>query len=149
VAQLLSIGGQTYKRRNAVGVWFLSLITLVIYYFVWYYRINSEARRFLNDTKIQPFVSLLAVLFGWILIVPPFISVYRTAKRVQRMQLHAGLPATITPWVALALEFVVSLHIVYLQAQLNRVWDHYRLAPPPQPVPVPAQLPPPPPLAPA
>lgn len=39
-----------------------------------YYLINDEARRYLADETIKPIVSLLAILIGWIIIVPPFVS---------------------------------------------------------------------------
>src|ERR1700733_5163944 len=63
------------KRRNVVLVWLVwPLLTLGIYHLVWYYKINRETN-FNPNTKTAPFVSLIAVMFGWILIVPPFVSV--------------------------------------------------------------------------
>ena len=62
MAQQVVIGNETFKRRHPVGVWLgLPLITLFIYYFVWYYKINNEARRYLRDPSIRPGISLLAV----------------------------------------------------------------------------------------
>jgi hypothetical protein len=39
------------------------------------------------------------------------------------MQERAATAATISPVLGLLLLFVFSLHYVYLQAELNRVWD--------------------------
>jgi hypothetical protein len=147
VADIIVISGQSFKRRNIFAVWLgLPIITLGIYTFVWYYKINDEAKRYLNDPSINPGRSLIAILLGWILILPPFISIYGTAKRIQRMQGQAGMPNTVTPWVAVALVFVFRLETLYLQSELNRVWDRYRALPPVPAAPFPPApiLPPPP-----
>lgn len=138
----VNIGGQIFKKRNIFAAWLLPLVTLGIYHIVWWYKINNEARRYLGDPSINPTVSVLALVPGFILIVPPYVSLYRTAGRVRRMQQHAGISDTITPWIALALSFVFSLHSLYLQLELNKIWDRYLLtapagfgaAPPPAPL---------------
>lgn len=119
------IAGQTYKKRSAVAVWLLPFVTLGIYHFVWWHKINNEARRFLGDRSIKPGVAVLALIPGFILILPPYVSVYRTAGRVRRMQRQAGLTELATPWIALILAFIFSLHSLYLQLELNKLWDRY------------------------
>ena len=149
MAEVVSIGNQQYKKRNIFAVWLgLPIITVGIYSFVWYYKINSEARRYLNDPTINPLLSLLAVTAGWLLLLfPPLVSIYRTAGRVRRMQQQAGLTQQVTPWIALALFFVYGLDRLYIQLGLNDIWDRYLLAPPMapqwQPPAVPPPLPPP------
>jgi hypothetical protein len=126
MAQTVVVNGETFKRRNIVGVWLgLPLITFGIYHLVWYYKINNEARRFLKDDSISPGISLLAITLGAILIIPPFVSVYQTGVRIQRMQERAGLSSRIEPVVGLLLMFVFGLHTLYLQSHLNRIWDKY------------------------
>ena len=44
MAEDLTIRGVEVRRRNPWGVWALSLITLNIYGFVWWYKINREMR---------------------------------------------------------------------------------------------------------
>jgi hypothetical protein len=123
MAQTVVVGGETFKRRNIVGVWLgLPLITLGIYHFVWYYKINDEARRYLKDNSIRPGMSLLAISLGIFLIVPPFLSVYRTCGRIQRMEEQAGLTSTIEPVLGLILAFL-GFHSLYMQSHLNRIWD--------------------------
>ena len=52
MAQTVVIGNQAYKKRNIVGVWLgLPFITLGIYSYVWIYKVNNEARRFLRDYR--------------------------------------------------------------------------------------------------
>jgi hypothetical protein len=125
-------------------VWLgLPLITLGIYTLVWYYKINNEAKRYLADESISPGVSLLAVTLGGILIVPPFVSIYNTCKRIRRMEEQAGIPGLIEPGIGVVLLFAFSFTYFYMQSHLNRIWDaHLReaepLAPAPSPSPPPA-----------
>jgi hypothetical protein len=126
MAQLVVIGNQTYKKRNVVAVWLgLPLITLGIYPLVWIYKVNDEARRFLGDNSIRPALSVLAFLPGGLLIVPPFIAIYRLGKRIARMEAAAGSPNRAEPVVGLVLGFVFSLYSLYYQDHLNGLWDRY------------------------
>src|SRR5215813_14010383 len=119
--------GRAGKTRNIFLVWFVwPLITLGIYFFVWYYEVN-------------PAVSVIAVLFGWIIIVPPFVSIYRTGERIAQMQRAAGMEATCLPIVGLLLTFVFHLESLYYQYELNRIWAHY--GNPPEGAPVKVDVP--------
>ena len=143
MAEIVTVGSEQFKRRNLAGVWLgLPLITLGIYSLVWWYKINNEARRYLGDPTIRPVRSLLAVLIGWVLIVPPFVSIYRTGQRVQRMEQAAGLASPAEPVLGLLAAFILSLHTLYLQSHLNRIWDAYLR--PPSGASEPGALPPPP-----
>jgi Domain of unknown function (DUF4234) len=84
MAELVSIQGQRYLKRNPLGVLGLSFITLGIYFFYWYYQVNDELRRFERDETISPPRSLMAIIFGWIIIVPPFIAMYNTPSTCRR-----------------------------------------------------------------
>ncbi|HEY1180052.1 MAG TPA: DUF4234 domain-containing protein [Phytomonospora sp.] len=118
--------GLTGKSRNVFLVWFVwPLITLGIYHFVWWYKINREARDFDARIHVTPGVSLLAVLIGWVIIVPPFISVFNTGKRIGQMQRAAGIESSCNPWIGFLLTFVFSLHSLYYQMELNKVWAKY------------------------
>jgi hypothetical protein len=144
VSQVVVVGNQTYKKRNIFAVWLgLPLITLGIYSFVWIYKVNDEARRFLNDDSIRPVMSVLAFIPGFILIIPPFVTIYTTGKRIARMEAAAGSPNRAEPVVGLILGFVFSLYSLYYQDHLNGLWDRYLL-----PSARPPALPPPPPPAP-
>ena len=107
-------------------MWFVwPLITLGIYSLVWYYKVNREARDFDSRIKVDPAIALIAVLFGWIIIIPPFVSIYRTGERIAQMQRAAGLEPTCIPIVGLLLTFVFHLETLYYQYELNRIWIHY------------------------
>ncbi|MDQ6856694.1 MAG: DUF4234 domain-containing protein [Candidatus Dormibacteraeota bacterium] len=149
MATTVVVYNQSYKRRNPVAVWIgLPLITLGIYYFVWWYKINNEARRFLADPSIHPGVSVLAVTAGAVVVVPAFVSAYGTTGRIARMQERAGFPpgTRASGWTSLLLHFVFGLHALYMQTELNRTWDayaqpgHAALPPPAAPPPAPPPL---------
>jgi len=144
MAQIVNIGGETFKRRNIVAVWLgLPLITIGVYYYVWYYKVNNEARRYLRDMTIRPGISLLAVTLGWLLIVPPFVSIYNTGKRIRRMEEAAQMSSRVEPVLGIALAFIYGLHSLYYQSHLNGIWDRYLVgqAQPPQPIAPPPQAP--------
>ena len=69
-------------------------------------------------------VSVIAVSLGAIIIVPPFVSIYRTGERIARMQRAAGLEPTCLPIVGLLLTFAFHLDSLYYQYELNRIWAH-------------------------
>ena len=124
MAETVTIEGQQYLKRNPLGVLGLSFITLGVYFFVWYYKINDELRRVQHDETISPMRSLMAMIFGWLIIVPPFIAMWNTAKHVQGMETRVGVTQTVEPAIALILMFLFSLgNGIYLQDHLNRGWD--------------------------
>jgi hypothetical protein len=116
--------GRVGKTRNIWLTWLIwPLITLGIYHFVWYYKINREARDFDDTIEVNPTLSLLAVLIGWIIIVPPFVSIYRSGERIAQMQEDAGMERSCNGWIGLVLSFFASLHSLYYQYELNRIWS--------------------------
>ena len=144
MAELVTIDGQQYMKRDPLGVLGLSFITLGIYWLYWYYKINDEIRRYEKDDSVRPGNALLAVTLGWIIIVPPFISVYNTSKHVVGMQVRAGVPQTLSPALNIVLLLIVGIATgLYTQEHLNKVWDaaaRRGVVPPPPP----GVLPPPP-----
>lgn len=117
--------GRAGKTRNIWLVWLVwPLITLGVYYFVWWYKINREARDFDENIEVNPVLSLLAISIGAIIIVPPFVSIYRTGLRIAKMQEDAGLQPSCNGWIGLLLGFVASLQALYYQSELNNLWAH-------------------------
>jgi hypothetical protein len=127
MAELVTVGGETYTKRDPLGVLGLSIITIGIYFLYWYYKVNDEVRRFEHDDTISPTRSLMAVLFGWLIIVPPFIAMYNTAKHIQTMEQRVGIGQTVEPALAIIFMFVAwvgaGVNGIYLQEHLNRVWN--------------------------
>lgn len=115
------------KVRNPWAVALLPFVTLGIYHFVWWYRINRELRDFGQakgqDLGQNPTNSLLALIPGFIIIVPPLVSYYRGVQRVQAASDIAGKEAP-NGWIALLLYFLLSPALfAYMQVSLNEVWQ--------------------------
>jgi hypothetical protein len=121
--------GCTAKVRNPWAVLLFTVITLGIYYLVWYYKINREMSDWGEqnhvDIGMSPGMSVLAVTLGGILIIPPFVSIWGTGKRMQLTQraanVHGGSGLL---WFVMHIIPIVSLFApVYLQYQLNQAWE--------------------------
>jgi hypothetical protein len=132
MADTVTLEGQSYRKRHPIGVLALSVVTLGIYFFYWYYQVNDELRRFERDETISPVRSLMAMLFGWIIIVPPFIAMYNTAKHVRAIEERRSMPSLIEPALVIVLMLVLSIaNGLYIQEHLNRIWDSASAVPPP------------------
>lgn len=124
MAETINIDGQPYLKRHPLGVLGLSLITLGIYGLYWYYKVNEEIKRYTGDETISPSRSLLAVIPGLILIVPPFIAYYNTANHVLQLEQHRSIPSQISPALVVILGILIWIGMsAYVQEHLNRVWD--------------------------
>jgi hypothetical protein len=163
MAEELQIAGTDAraKVRNPLGVVGLTLITLGIYYFVWYYKVNREMAdlgraKGTDELGDSPGTSLLAVTLGALIIVPAVISIYHTFQRTQVAARLTGVEP-LNGWIALLLYLVIGIAFpAYLQSGLNRVWEAQaggtaitagqqsaaavpEASPPPQETPPPAQ----------
>ena len=124
MAETVTINGQQYLKRNPLGVLALTFITLGIYGLYWYYKVNEEIQRYTGDQTISPSRSLLAVIPGFLLIVPPFIAYYNTANHVVQMEEQRGIAAQISPALVVVIALVIWIGMAaYVQEHLNRVWD--------------------------
>jgi Domain of unknown function (DUF4234) len=124
MAETVTINGQPYLKRHPLGVLGLTLITLGIYGLYWFYKANEEIQRYTGDETISPTRSLLAVVPGFLLIVPPFIAYYNTANHVLEMEERLSIGSQISPALVVILGIVVWIGMAaYVQEHLNRVWD--------------------------
>ena len=144
MAETITIEGQSYLKRNPLGVLGLTIITLGIYGLYWFYKANEEIKRYTRDDTISPGRSLLAVIPGALIIVPPFIAYYNTANHVVDMEQRRGIASQISPVLVVVLGIVLWLGMgAYVQEHMNRVWDSASMpsagsagaAPPPPPPP--------------
>jgi hypothetical protein len=125
MAEELQVGTARVKIRNPFGVFVLAIVTLGIYYLVWYYKVNRELRD-AAGIDVSPIVALLAITVGWVIVVPPFVSWYRTFQRIQQAQRQAGLTSEANPILGFILYvialFFLPLELLYGQDELNKLW---------------------------
>ena len=114
------------KLRGPIWVGVLSLLTLGLYAVYWMYEtakhLRDYGRAHDRDLGQRPGMTLAAMTAGWLVIVPPFVAMYRQARRIQQAQQLAGT-APMNGWLALALYVTVTpAFFAYEQAQLNNAW---------------------------
>lgn len=115
------------KVRSPWAVALLPLITLGIYHFVWWYKINKELKEYGDakgyDLGQNPTNSLLALIPGFIIIVPPLVSYWRGTKRIMGAAKIAG-KEPVNGWISIILYLLISpAFFAYLQVSLNHVWE--------------------------
>ena len=78
-----------------------------------------------HDLGQNPVMSLMALLFGWILLfIPPIIAIYRFHRRVQAAQRLSGSDDVLNGWLSLVL-ILVGFSFAdngYVQSELNKAW---------------------------
>lgn len=120
---LQQVNGAEVKVRNPAGVWALGLITFGIYSIVWYYKVNKEMRR-AHGINVDPAMTVLALTLGAFLLgIPPLVAIYKTGRRIEETQAKAGIDDRISPLGSFLLGFVFGLNMIYMQSNLNKVWE--------------------------
>jgi hypothetical protein len=135
MAQEISVRGVDVKVRNPWLAFLWAIVTLGIYYLVWYYKTNRELRDYGRavgrDLGESPLTSLLAITIGWLVLVPPFVSTFRYFGRVAEAEEAAGFgEQRSVQWIGFGLYlvalFFLPIEIPYGQSELNRVWERER-----------------------
>ncbi|MEZ5073430.1 MAG: DUF4234 domain-containing protein [Solirubrobacterales bacterium] len=129
MADELKISGteSIVKVRSLWAVALLPIVTLGIYLVVWWYKVNKEMKEFGeargHDLGQNPTNSLLALVPGFLIIVPPLVSFWRGTQRVQETSRVAG-QEPLNGWIALILYLLLGfIFPAYLQNSLNNVWE--------------------------
>lgn len=115
------------KVRSPWAVALLPIITLGVYHVVWWYKINKELKAYGEakgyDLGQNPTNSLLALVPGFLVIIPPLVSYWRGTERVQNASKVSGREP-VSGWIALILYLLLSpAMFAYLQVSLNNVWE--------------------------
>ena len=135
-----------YRRPWLMPIWMI--LTVGIYWFYWIWKVNRELRDAFQMT-VGPFLSLLAVTIGWVLVFPPFLAWWRLLGRIEEAQRRRGIdpPAIVKPvgfilflgflvspiyalvelsdaswWIAWILFLTAIFGPIYAQAELNKAW---------------------------
>lgn len=117
------------KIRHPLGILGLMLVTLGIYFFVWWYKVNAELAelgrtRGTAELGDNPGNSLLAMIPGACVIVPPYISVYNGSNRLRAAERLVGLPPGTEAGLMLVLYIFISPVAIYIfQSDLNKVLE--------------------------
>ena len=126
MAESLQLDGASVKIRRPWGVFLLVLVTLGIYYLVWYYKTNRELADF--GVGDSPGLSLVAITLGGLLIIPPFVSEWRYYRRIGEAQARAGIDHRISHVTGFVLYLIALILLpfetVYAHHHLNLLWRH-------------------------
>jgi len=115
------------KHRSPWAAALLPIITLGIYHFVWWYKINKELKAYGeakgHDLGQNPTNSLLALVPGFLIIVPPLVSYWRGTKRVMGAA-KVGGQEPLNGWIAILLYLFIAPGLwAYIQVSLNNLWQ--------------------------
>lgn len=107
------------RTQGAWGLWWLCLLTLSVYYFIWYARINGELSRTLGEPDV-------ANGQWWNQLIPIWnlIGLAATAKRLNAAHAKVGSPTRVgmvTAWLWAPAWFASQTR--YLQRRINILHD--------------------------
>lgn len=113
------VAAQPIRKQGAWGLWWLVVITLGIYYYVWYQRINRELCGVLR-------IAVPANGQWWAQLIPIYnlVGLASTAKRVNAAHIAVGSPTRVSPFVTWfwATSWFAS-QTRYLQRRINILHD--------------------------
>ena len=134
------MAGRMGKTRNIWLVWLVwPFLTLGIYHLVWWYKINREARDLDAGIEVSPAVAVIAITLGALIIVPPWVSIFKTGDRIAKVQSAAGMPSSCSGALGVVASFIFGLHSLYYQNELNKIWAYLGGAPEGTVVPLPTR----------
>ena len=111
------------KTRSPWGVWWLSGLTLGIYYLVWYVKLNKEiAAASGADVKVGTF----GLWFSQCVPIAIWISLAHTAERLSTAQHRRGTAPTVSGGMAILSSLWFTSQTRYLQRRANKLWAHMR-----------------------
>lgn len=107
-------------RQRNIALWYVvSIVTVGIGAIVWYYKLNADAKRLSGNKAWSPGLSVLAVTLGSLIVVPAYVSMWRTWSRIREATGLDGLSAGIQ-FCLVFIPLVSIAYYGYLQSKLNR-----------------------------
>lgn len=119
-ASAMSIG----KTRSPWAVWWLSYLTIGVYYLVWYVKLNRELARAAGpDVRVGSF----GLWFSQCVPIAAWISLAHTASRLGTAQRRAGTAPTASGGMTILSSMWFGSQTRYLQRRANQLWRHLEL----------------------
>lgn len=115
-----SIAMHTEKARSPWAVWGLSVITLGVYYLVWYVRLNKQIARAVG---VDVTVRSTRLWLSQCLPIVSWISLARTARRLRAALECAGAEPSVSAGKAILASLLLGSHTWYLQRHANELWQ--------------------------
>ena len=113
------------KVRGPVwaGAWSITGFYAIYWVYVTAKDLSEYGKAKGYDLGQNPTMTLLAIVPGFLLIIPPLVAIYRQAKRIQQAQRLAGTRDQMNGWLALVLYIVFAPAFYgYEQSELNKAW---------------------------
>jgi uncharacterized membrane protein len=107
------------NRRNIVAWYVLGVVTFGIGFVVWYYKLNADAKQLAGNATWKPWVSVVAITLGAMIVVPAYVSHWRTWSRVREATAETHDLSTGLQFIFVFIPLVNLAYWGYLQAKLN------------------------------
>lgn len=110
----------TEKTRSPWAVWGLSLITLGVYYLVWYVRLNKQIA---GAVGVDVTVRSTPLWLSQCLPIVSWISLAHTARRLRAALEGAGAEPSVSAGRTILASLLLGSHTLYLQRHANELWQ--------------------------
>ncbi|MEA2478588.1 MAG: hypothetical protein QOJ07_510, partial [Thermoleophilaceae bacterium] len=119
--QLAPGAPQPFPARDPIVEWLLCAF-VPFYSLYWVYRANKDLEQWSGGRiEFNATSTILALVLGWIIIVPPFIAWASFMGRIREAQRMAGLPQTASFWGSVGRSLLLSYNIKWHQEQFNEI----------------------------
>lgn len=109
----------TGQVRSPWGVWWLSALTLGIYYLIWYVRLNKEIARVAG---VDVTVGTAGLWMSQCVAIANWVSLAHTARRLRTALERAGAEPSVSAARTVLASLWFGSHVRYLQRRTNELW---------------------------
>ena len=109
------------QTRDSVVEWLLCAF-IPFYSLYWFHRANKEMQAWSGGRiDYNPGQSLTSLLIGWIIIVPPFVTIAHYQQRIREAQRMAGVEQRANFWGWFGRALLLSYAFKWNQDQFNEI----------------------------
>jgi hypothetical protein len=105
--------------RSPWAVWSLSVLTLGVYYLVWYVKLNKEIA---NAAGVDVTVGTVGLWLSQCVPIANWVSLARTAQRLRTALELAGAETSVSAGRTICASLWFGSHVRYLQRRTNDLW---------------------------